>query len=389
MSGPIALVKPELLRWARDSAGVRLEDAAKKADVTPERLSKWETGAEPPTIAQVRKLGAIYKRPLAVFFLPQPPKGWDAMHDTRRVVGDAANQSPALRLAIREAWERREVAVDLAGVDAETSFKVESKLSDDPEVVAERIRAAIPGAAEQISWRDAERAFTRWRAAIERLGILVFSFPDVNVEEVRGFSISAAPIQVIAINSGDMAAARTFTLMHELAHLTLRGGAVMCEPAMHDAVDVEVFCNHVAGAILVSRDSLVQSASTRTRELDDDSLGQLAREYSVSREVVARRLLVLGMTSQSAYAGKREQYAREFVLWRNKRKNDAAAKKGGPDYITTTVSRLGRRYMGIVLDAYAHSAITASDVSTYLGVKTKHIATLQMESVMRSHEPTV
>jgi hypothetical protein len=42
-------------------------------------LRAWEDGADRPSIAQVRELGEIYKRPLAVFFLPQPPLGFRAM----------------------------------------------------------------------------------------------------------------------------------------------------------------------------------------------------------------------------------------------------------------------------------------------------------------------
>jgi hypothetical protein len=39
-----ALVKPELLRWARNRAKVKPEDAAKAAHVTVERLQAWEHG---------------------------------------------------------------------------------------------------------------------------------------------------------------------------------------------------------------------------------------------------------------------------------------------------------------------------------------------------------
>src|SRR5437868_1633363 len=41
-----ALVKPELLRWGRETAGLTVEAAAKKIDTTPERLLSWENGAK-------------------------------------------------------------------------------------------------------------------------------------------------------------------------------------------------------------------------------------------------------------------------------------------------------------------------------------------------------
>jgi DNA-binding transcriptional regulator YiaG len=49
-----ALVKPELLRWARNGAKVRLEDAAKAAHVTVERLQAWEHGGEDAPLNSAR-----------------------------------------------------------------------------------------------------------------------------------------------------------------------------------------------------------------------------------------------------------------------------------------------------------------------------------------------
>jgi len=62
-----ALVKPELLRWGRETAGLTIEAAAKKITVTPERLLSWENGHSRPSIPQLRKMADVYKRPLAAF----------------------------------------------------------------------------------------------------------------------------------------------------------------------------------------------------------------------------------------------------------------------------------------------------------------------------------
>jgi len=49
-----AIIKPELLVWARKSAGLSIDDAAKKAQVKSERLTKWEAGELRPTIKQLK-----------------------------------------------------------------------------------------------------------------------------------------------------------------------------------------------------------------------------------------------------------------------------------------------------------------------------------------------
>jgi transcriptional regulator with XRE-family HTH domain len=62
-------VTPELLTWARESAGFDLAAVAKKTSYEAERIQAWEAGSAKPTVAQARALAAAYKRPFAVFFL--------------------------------------------------------------------------------------------------------------------------------------------------------------------------------------------------------------------------------------------------------------------------------------------------------------------------------
>ncbi len=47
-----AIVKPEMLIWARESAGFDLQIAAKKIQVKADRLQSWELGESRPTVNQ-------------------------------------------------------------------------------------------------------------------------------------------------------------------------------------------------------------------------------------------------------------------------------------------------------------------------------------------------
>lgn len=67
-----ALVEPSVLRWARESIDLTPVAAARKIGVPDDRVQAWESGAEVPTVAQLRKAAEVYKRSLAVFFLPAP-----------------------------------------------------------------------------------------------------------------------------------------------------------------------------------------------------------------------------------------------------------------------------------------------------------------------------
>lgn len=77
MATDLAPVTPAVLRWARESVGASVDDAAKRAGVTEERIRDWEAGEAEPTLAKLRMLAKLYQRPLSVFFSqnhPQPSK---------------------------------------------------------------------------------------------------------------------------------------------------------------------------------------------------------------------------------------------------------------------------------------------------------------------------
>ena len=74
-------IKPSVAVWARTASRTEVRVAAKKTGISEEALVDIESGTKLPSIAQLRKMAAAYKRPLAVMLLPEPPKDFDALHD--------------------------------------------------------------------------------------------------------------------------------------------------------------------------------------------------------------------------------------------------------------------------------------------------------------------
>jgi transcriptional regulator with XRE-family HTH domain len=276
MSGRIeAIVNPGMLRWARESAGFDLETAAKKIQVKAERLESWEAGDSRPTIKQLRNLGRAYKRPIAVFYLPEPPRDFQVSRDFRRLPGQVAGlASPELRFEMRRAQNRREVAVELFELAGDNlpGFPLQATLADDTERVAREIREFLGVTYDaQIGWKPAPNyeSFNNWRATLESAGILVFQVTEVDVHEVRGFSLTELPLPAIVINNKDSLSGRTFTMLHELAHILLRQGGV-CDlyedvPRPPEEQSVEVFCNRVAAATLLPREDLLNEAMNQSQ----------------------------------------------------------------------------------------------------------------------------
>jgi len=69
-------VNPEVLRWARETGGFDIPDVVvklKRKRITSETVTSWEKGTASPTYVQLERLAyEIYKRPLALFFFPEP-----------------------------------------------------------------------------------------------------------------------------------------------------------------------------------------------------------------------------------------------------------------------------------------------------------------------------
>jgi len=68
-----ARVTPSLIKWAREHASLTLDEAAKKIEVTLERLAEWEKGKSYPTFDELLNLSDVYQIPVAMFYLSELP----------------------------------------------------------------------------------------------------------------------------------------------------------------------------------------------------------------------------------------------------------------------------------------------------------------------------
>ena len=382
-----AIVNPDLLAWARKESGLTVDAAAKKVNVKPDRLESWESGELRPTVKQLRKLANAYKRPLAVFYLPKPPDGFAPLTDYRQLPGDVpVEESPQLRYEIRRAYHRREIAIELfeAVSDSPPVLRKEVNIEDDPEDLAMQIRDILGVSYDdQTTWRRQGRykPFNEWRSTLERIGVLIFQAEKVELEEMRGFSISEKPFPAIVVNIKDSPSGRVFTIMHELIHILLedRGLCNLQGEAKLPAAarKVEVFCNRVAGAVLVPRSHLLREETVRAKgtrdSWSDDELKDLAYRYGVSREVILRRLLICGRTSKSFYEEKRQ----EVFLKEKAETPERTGESWGPPPHTSAISRAGKLFVRLVLENYYKENITLSEVSEYLGVRLKHLRSIE------------
>jgi Zn-dependent peptidase ImmA (M78 family) len=277
--------------------------AARRLGVGYARLRAWDAGEAQLTMSQQEKAAEAYKRPLAAFFLPDPPEEFEVVRDFRRLPGAPAAPSPELITDLRKAAARREIALELfEELDEQLPvLKLRSEPSESYKDAAARTREALGVTIDQQrSWRDAYGALRAWRAAVEAHGVLVFQITGVEVRETRGFSTFYDRLPVVAINGKDAPTARCFTLMHELGHLLTRRGAV-CD--LQDRDDSEIWCNAFAGEVLVPSDDLRKAIAglPHREEWPDHELTKLSRRFWVSAEALLRRLVSIRLASQEFY----------------------------------------------------------------------------------------
>lgn len=375
-----ALINPAMLTWARESAGLSIEAAAHKIGISAEKLAACEASNETQlTFPQLMKAAREYKRPVSLFYLKTPPAGWQPIQDFRQLIGVEGGFSPKLTYVVRQARERRELAVELRGEINEpiTPFTLTATLDQDVEAVGQEVRAYLGVTeTEQQQWK--RRAFDAWRMAMEAKDVLVFMVPRLPLTEMRGVAIAERELPVILVNGQDRTGGRIFTLLHEFCHLAIRQSGVSGIGGDQDNAPnprVERFCNAVAAAALMPRDWLlgetlvVQKGTTKTWE--DDELEALALRFGVSHEALLRRLLTLGKTSQAFYDRKRKEFTERYAALDEKKST------GGPEYHIQVLSQLGRAFTRLVFEGYHDRRLTLRDVANHFNMQVKLIPDME------------
>ena len=376
-------ITPRVAEWARTSAGFSREEAASRIGRSEDEIAAWESGQLKPSMAQIRKACDVYKRPLAVFFLPEPPQDFATLRDFRRLPDDMPKEySPNLRFLVRQTYARQEWLSDFLQAEDHSplGFVGSARLSDDPLRLAERIRETIgltPGEIRDCRTRD--DALNLWMSRAETNGIFVFQagnlrWEKIDVIEARGFALSDRHTPFIFLNAQDAKAAQVFTLAHELIHLWLDESGVsnlrtVAKPTTEtDAI--EVFCNRVAAEVLVPQNAFQER--WRQKDADrtlDERIQSHSTYFKVSEWVIARRLLDWGQISKLTYDKLTQDYDRQWREARAREKEHQAEAEGGPSYFRLKLMNNGSAFSRVVLSAYDGGDISGRDASSLLGVK--------------------
>lgn len=382
-NAPTVAVNPSILTWAREESGYAVDRVARRLQVKEERIAAWEKGERQPTLRQLEQLARFLHRPFSVFFLPRPPQLPPLAADYRRLPGvEPGHESPELRLALRQMLTRRENALNLMEELGEPvrEFSLNAHLRETAIVVGQRLRSAIGvDVATQIGWANEWQAWNAWRAAVEQIGILVFQFGKIPLEEVRGLALLRMPLPVVAVNGKELPEAKSFTLFHEVVHLMLAIGheeapALRERRSSSEWDDVERFAEVAASHALVPEDalrSMIEQLGLHAAAWTIEEVRRIARKFRITPLAMATRLRESGFISWVHYNRWRSEW-QSYVASLPPRTGGFATPVG------KALNRAGRPFARLVLEALAANRITSVDAARYLGLKFEHFEKLRV-----------
>ena len=409
-------ITPSILTWARETAGLSVEDAAVRLGLisstrgtAAEKLAAFESGDVKPTRNQLLKIAATYRRPLTTFYRLTPPVAGPSGEDFRTLAGAISKKDAALLDAllrdirvrqdmVRSIFEDDEDAQPLVFVG---SMPVKMGLVDAAQTIRKALGIGHDHAFLQ-RLNSPEELFKKLREKVEGIGVFVLlvgnlgSYHTSISERVfRGFAIADDIAPFIVINDQDAIPARSFTLIHELAHIFTGSTGVSDAPSTvapnTRPARIERFCNDVAGEFLLPQELLNRFGKQKTFDLAVGLISDVAARRKVSEAMVAYRFWRTGRINDGIYRELAATYAARWRDVKDRRREDAREEEpsSGPSYYTVRKHRLGNALINLVGRTLRTNELTYTKAAKMLGVKPSNVEPLLrgVKTVSGSYSP--
>jgi Zn-dependent peptidase ImmA (M78 family) len=386
-------VNPVILRWARETAGLNVEEAAEKIGLNAargiagsDRLTILEAGEVEPTRPLLLKMAALYRRPLLTFYLANPPAVAARGEDFRTLPAEFAQRDAALvDTLLREVRARQDMVRAVLEAEEEADrlgFVGSLQGQRDPEAIAAAIRRSLDFDLQIFrhgSGRGTPRGFAYLRDRVEAAGIFVLLIGNLgshhsalNVELFRGFALADPIAPFVVINDQDSEQAWSFTLLHELAHIWLGQTGVS---GGRPSNAVETLCNDVAGRILLPTAEIAAEANLvgAAQERIVARISAIAESRQVSHSMVAYKLYREGIIDQRMWSSVTALFRQQWLRSKAAQRDRARESEGGPSYYIVRRHKLGNRLVELAKRMLADGALSPSKAATILGVKPSNV----------------
>ncbi len=402
-------VNPEILVWARETAGLTLQDAGAKIGLRDargvgamDRLTALERGEEEPTRTTLVKMAQHYRRPLLVFYLNAPPQRDESCPHFGTLQGTRSTRTDPLVDAlvrnvqcrqemVRAALEAEDEAEPLPfvgallkiwdiGAGTESLQRVLQCESDSDRLSRHALNLLDQMLGDDLSARryyeerSARDAFQLLRSRTEGTGVFVLLKGDlgschtaIDVEAFRGLVIADDVAPFVAINPNDSRSAHAFTLLHALTHLLLGqsgfGGA-------DTESEVEEFCNDIAARWLLPAPTLEEiGITTRTGIVEaQQRIVEFSGKRNLSETMVAYRLLRTNRIDRPIFERLRAEFRQQWQEHHGRKHALASVSAGVPSHYAGHRYRVGQRLLGLTRHMLDSGALSTTKAARVLGV---------------------
>lgn len=387
-------VNPEILRWARETAGLTLEEATEKLNIGDargvpgnERLAAYEMGDAEPSRPLLVRMSKQYRRPLLAFYMSSVPRTAERGEDFRTLPPEHSRSQDALVDAlIRDVRARQEMVRALLEDEDEAvplPFVGSMSMREGVEAVLQSIRETLDLDLDQYRGRkggnNGPSGFAYLREQAERVGVYVLLIGNLgshhtslDVETFRGFALADEIAPFVVINDQDNERAWAFTLLHELCHIWLGQTGVS---GMNDANAVERFCNDVAGRFFLPREEVGALTYLRGRSFDDavTAINDFAEQRNISHSMVAYKLLREDIIDRDMWSRLSGFYRAQWRQARKDQRERNRDREGGPNYYTVRRHRVGGALLSLTRRMLMGQVLSPSKAAKLLGVKPSNV----------------
>lgn len=384
-SEPVVGVRPEVIRWARQSIGLSVSDVALRLKRPVEEIEAWEAGDAFPSYPQLEKLAyQICKRPLAVFFLPAPPDEAGPAHEFRTLPTEELltlavdthmhiRRAHAFQLALRELFGARNPSEHC--IWQELSLSRARSITGQATEIRNYLGIDLQ---EQVRWKDEDYSLKKWRNAIEEKGVFIFK-ESFKQKDISGFCLVDPQFPVVYLNNSTTKTRQVFSLLHELAHLLLSVNGLSkfdsryVERLPDKEKQIERFCNAIAAEILIPSPDFLEQTKQFPADIErasEQQFANLAVRYGVSREAILRRFLDQDRVTSTFYERKAKTWAAQ------------QKKRAGGDWYASKNAYLSDRFAKEVVSRHYKNQLSVEQAADFLGIKPKTFAGLEQRMLL-------
>lgn len=328
-------------------------------------LNKWKAGEKKPTFNQLETLSKQINIPFGYFFLQEPPDEDNKILEYR-TVDSVELQNPSRELIdtitnmenVQEWMRNNQIMQGYSPLGIVGSMKnIQSSQS-----IAARIREDM---GLQLDWyhtmEDSHNSFKYLRSIMEDLGIIIMlngvvgqnTRRPLNIEEFRAFTLLDEYAPLIFINSNDSSNGKSFSLLHEAAHIWLGSNDFYNDRYGNTShvTNLEKTCNSVAAEILVPNNLFAIEWNKSNHINISEKIDKLSKVFKCGMTVIARKALDNAYIDISTY----EKVAHDAI---EKYKQLQSTKKGGGGNFYNNIAFKNDRRLILALNSSIYEGTT-------------------------------